>query len=56
MTFMPVSQVEIDRYSFFGADTDISAMHGLILIFPKFLNLVFCFIIKNIMNSMPYLF
>jgi len=26
------------------------------LIFQKFLNLVFCFIIKNIMYSMPYLF
>jgi len=26
------------------------------LIFPKFLDLVFCFIIKNIMYSMPYLF
>jgi len=25
-------------------------------IFPKFLNLVFCFIIKNVMSSMPYLF
>ena len=27
-----------------------------LLIFPKFLNLVFCLIIKNIMYSMPYLF
>jgi len=34
----------------FGADTDILAIHG-----PKFLNLDFCFIIKN-MHSMPYLF
>jgi len=40
-------------YVFFLADTDrdISAIHGLMPIFPKFLNLVLCFIIKNIMNS-----
>jgi len=45
--------LEIDRYGFFEADTDISAIHGPIyrpiLIFPKFFNLVFCFIIKNVM-------
>jgi len=27
-----------------------------ILIFPKYLNLVFCFIIKNMVYFMPYLF
>jgi len=50
-------KLEIERYGFFEADTDISAIHGLIYrptpIFPKFLNLVFCFIIKNMMYSMP---
>jgi len=35
----------------FGADTDILVIHG--PIFPKFLNLAFCFIIKNIKYSMP---
>jgi len=40
----------------FGTDTDISAIHGPILIFPKFLNLVFCFIIKNRVYFMPCLF
>jgi len=38
----------------------IAAIHGLIYrpipIFLKFLNLVFCFIIKNMMYFMPYLF
>jgi len=48
--------LEIDRYGFLGADANISAIHGLIPIFPKFLNLLFCFIIKNNMYSMPYLF
>jgi len=45
--------LEIDRYGFFEADTNISAIHGPIPIFPKFLNLVFCFIIKNMMYFMP---
>jgi len=40
--------LEIDRYGFFEADADISAIHGPIPIFPKFVNLLFCFIIKNI--------
>jgi len=48
--------LEIDRHGFFEADTDISAIHGPIPIFPKFLNLVFCFIIKDMMYFMPYLF
>jgi len=48
--------VEIDRYGFIEADTDISAIHGPIPIFPIFLNLVFCFIIKDMMYFMPYLF
>jgi len=61
LVFLPgVKKLEIDRYGFFEADTDISAIHGPmhrpIPIFPKFLNLVFCFIIKNIMYFMPYLF
>jgi len=51
---------KIDRYGFFDPDTYISAIHGLIYrpipIFPKFLNLVFCFIIKTMMYFMPYLF
>jgi len=56
----PHLQLEIDRYGFFEADTDISAIHGPIYrpipIFPKFLDLIFCFIIKNMMYFMPYLF
>jgi len=47
-------QLGIDRYGFFGA-----AMHGPIPIFLKFLiffNQVSCFIVKNIMYTMPYLF
>jgi len=52
--------IEIDRYGFFEAGTDISGIHGpihrLIPIFPKFVSLVFCFIIKNMMFFMPYLF
>jgi len=44
----------------FEVDTDILAIHGpiywLILIFPKFSNLVFCFIIKNRVYFIPYLF
>jgi len=48
--------VAIDQYGFSEADTDISAIHGPIPIFPKFLNLVFCFIVKNMMYFMPYLF
>ena len=36
-------------------DTDISAFHGPITDISKFVNLVFCFITKNIMYSMPYL-
>jgi len=48
--------LEIGRCGFFEADTDISAIHGPIPIFPKFLNLVFCFIIKNMMYFMPYVF
>jgi len=50
--------LEIDRYGF-DTDTNISAIHGLIywliLIFPKFLNHAFCFIIKNMIHCMPYL-
>ena len=46
--------VEIGRYSFFGANANISAIRAPIL--PKFLNRLFCFIIKNIMYSVPYLF
>jgi len=46
--------------AFFEADTDISTIHGPIYrpipIFPKFLNLVFCFIIKNMMCFVLYLF
>jgi len=42
--------------AFFGAYTDISAINGPITDTSKFLNLVFCFIIKNIMYSVPYLF
>ena len=49
--------LEIDQYVFFEADADISAIRGLIyrpiLIFPRFLNFVFCFIIKNSMYFMP---
>jgi len=52
--------IEINRYGFFEADTDISAIHGPIYqpipIFPKFLNLVFYFIIKSRVYFMPYLF
>jgi len=40
----------------FGADIDISAIHGLITDIFKILNLVFCFIIKIIMHSMLCLF
>jgi len=43
---MIYSEIAIDRYGFLGS----------IPTFPKFLNFVFCFIIKNIMYSMPYLF
>jgi len=32
------------------------AFHTFSLNLSKFLNLVFCFIMKNIMSSMPYLF
>ena len=41
-----------------GGDTDISAIHRPIADTDNwyFQNLVFCFIIKNIMYSMPYLF
>jgi len=49
-------QLEINRYGFFESNTDISAIHRPIPIFPKFLNLVFYFIIKNMMYFMPYLF
>ena len=52
--------LEIDRYGFSEADTDISAIHGPMYrpmpIFPNFLNLFFCFIIKNMVYFMPYLF
>jgi len=52
--------VEIDRYGFFEADTDIPVIHGPIYrpipTFPKFTNLVFCFIIKNMVYFVPYLF
>jgi len=51
----------IDRYGFFGVDTDISAIHGPIAdtdkpIFSNFLNVVFYFIInyfffKNFKNQ-----
>ena len=60
LCFIHMCILEIDRYGFFEADTDISAIHGPIYrpipIFPKFLNLVFCFIIKDMMYFMPYLF
>jgi len=42
--------------AFYGADTDISAIQDWYLIIPKFLNIVFCLIIKNIIYSVPYLF
>jgi len=46
--------------AFFEADTDISAIHGPINrpipIFRKLFNLVFCFIIKNIVYFLRYLF
>jgi len=49
-----LSQIEINRYGFFEANTDISAVHGPIPIFPKLLNLVFCFIIKNVFHALPF--
>jgi len=48
--------LEINQYGFFGVDVNILTNYGPILIFPNFLNLVFCFLIKNIMYSMLYLF
>jgi len=46
--------LEINQYGFFGADinTNILAIANI----SEFLNLVFCFIIKNIMYAMLYLF
>jgi len=38
----------------FSADADILPIHG--PIFPKFFNLVFCFVIKNVMYSVPNIF
>jgi len=51
--------LEIGQYGVSGlSDTNLLAIHGPIADtdFPKFLNVVFCFIIKNIMYSMPYLY
>jgi len=48
--------LEIDRYGFLGADADRSAIDGPVADISKIFYLVFCFIIKNIMYSLPYLF
>jgi len=50
-------KLEIDRYGFFEADTDISAIHGLIADTNISKILKSCFLlIKNVMYFMPYLF
>jgi len=43
--------------AFLGPDADISAIHGLIADtdISKIFYLLFCFIVKNTMYSMPYL-
>jgi len=46
----------MDRYGFFGAGTDISAIHGPISDISKIFKSCFYFIVKNIMYCMPYLF
>jgi len=48
--------LENNQFGFCGADTNMSAIHGPIPIFPKFLNHVFCFVIKNIVYSMLHRF
>ena len=49
------TKMEIDWYGFLAADTNISAIHGPITDISKIFNLVFCFIIKNVIYFMPFL-
>jgi len=39
-----------------GSPADISANHAPIVDIPKIFKFVFCFIVKNVMCFMPYLF
>jgi len=49
-------QLEIDRYGFFGADTDISAVHGPIADISQFFKS--CFLLHyqkyNVFDALPF--